>query len=129
MEEGLMGKSYGHVLGSRPSKDPMEQITANKMIIESDTEIRWIDRNLGRPWGLGVFLGVIILFLILYSSWSGFLVTSIIVLGALLLPFISRLIEGDLNTWEIVHEPDLLFKTTGRWPTAPIYQSLLSLII
>jgi hypothetical protein len=123
MGEGLMGKSYGYVLGSRPAKDPMEEISEDKLIIESDVEIKWIDRNIRRPWGYGAVIGFIVFYSILSSSWSGLIVTGILVLGAIMLPLISKATERSNTDWNIVQGPDLLFKKTGRLPTKPVYVS------
>ena len=118
-----MGKSYGHVLGSRPSKDPMEQISEDKLIIESDVEIKWIDRNIGRPWGYGAIIGFIVFYSIISSSWIGLIVTGILILGAFILPLISKATERSNTDWNIVQGPDLLFKKIGRLPTKPVYVS------
>ena len=124
MGEGLLGKSYGHVLGSRPAKDPMEEISEDKVSIKSDTEIKWTNRNLRRPWGYGLVIGVVLFYCIISSSWSGLILSGILILGGAILPLISKVMERNSNTaWRIVHGPDLLFKRIGKWPTKPVYLS------
>ncbi len=75
--------SSGHVLGSVPPKDPMEEITRSLSRVPEDTEIRWNDRSVERPWVMATGLTLVIV--IAMMAWPLVVIFSLTIVLAVFL--------------------------------------------
>ncbi len=39
-----------HVLGSKPTKDPLEEVKGARYAVQESVDIKWVDRSVSRPW-------------------------------------------------------------------------------
>jgi hypothetical protein len=115
-----VGKSKGHVLGSPPAKDPMEELTGERMIVKESAEIRWLNRKLESPWGSGIFLGLLVIVTLIYNSWLVLVPLSLLIICAAVYPLVLNQLEQIHEDWSKVPEPDLICKPLTYSPYSPV---------
>jgi hypothetical protein len=96
----------GHIMGSKPERDPLEEIKQAQFWVTQSTELRWIDRSIRPPWAK-VFLTTAMI--IVGTFWMPWLTITITVLASVILFLFLNLfsVTRTLKEWTRVPEPDL----------------------
>jgi len=96
----------GHIMGSKPERNPLEEIKQAQLWVTQSTELRWSDRSVRPPW-TNVFLATAMI--IGGTFWMPWLTITMTVLASVILLILLNLfsVNRTLNEWTRVPEPDL----------------------
>ncbi|MCK5303284.1 MAG: hypothetical protein KAJ96_09100, partial [Candidatus Thorarchaeota archaeon] len=96
----------GHIMGSKPERDPLEEIKQAQLWVTHSTELRWVDRSVRPPW-TKVFLATAMI--IVGTFWMPWLTITMTALasGTLLILLNLFSVNRTLKEWTRVPEPDL----------------------
>ncbi|MHA2262363.1 MAG: hypothetical protein ACXAEN_08255 [Candidatus Thorarchaeota archaeon] len=106
----------GHILGSRPARDPVEEIQDSRVGVTGDNELRWQDREAKRPWTLVAFSTLLSIVSVFLTPWA--VTAYCLAMGIVLIALSSSYNPRDAQAmrsseWCVLGQPDLLL-TKGK---------------
>lgn len=99
----------GHVLGSKPAKDPWADVEGSGMSVTSTTRIRWFDRKVRQSWTLPLLTTIFVFVGVFTVPWLviGLSICFIIIIGITPRSIDSKKLQGDNSSWRSVPQADI----------------------
>ncbi len=104
----------GHIMGSKPERDPLEEVSRSSLPITRDTELRWMDRDIRPRWIPYLITAMTVVILTNIQPWLVILATLSVVAFAFLIPEISNSNEMKSisdSEWTELDDPDISITT------------------
>ncbi len=96
----------GHVMGSKPERDPLEEVKGSRIQVTQNTELRWNDRGVRPLWSKVLAVTAVIVMGTFWMPWLTISATAVASVALLILYHVFS-INRTLKEWVCVPEPDL----------------------
>ena len=99
----------GHVMGSKPERDPLDEVKGARIQVTQSTELRWNDRGVRPLWSMVLAATAVIVIGTFWMPWLTISATAAATVILLILYHVFS-VNRTLTEWVRVPEPDLSLK-------------------